>query len=446
MYNKLFYTIFITFSFQAWAINPTPGGKFGIDSRSIQAFSLPMKGLSKKEITDFMVGNSLFRSNWVMSPSSVTKLQGLGPTFIARSCSSCHQNDGRSKPNDNGETSAGLLFRISISKNGKDFYHDPIYGDQIQTNSIMNVASEAETHIEYTEIKNKFYDGEEYVLIKPDYKIKNLKLGNLDGSVVISPRVAPAIIGMGLIESISENDILKHADPEDFDNDGISGRPNFIMSNGKKMLGRFGWKANQPTLKDQDAGALLGDMGITTSFHPKQNCNTQQIECMNAHNSGVEMDDDDFNRLVFYTAVLGVPKSRIENKEVISKGEILFQNTECIKCHVSEYKTSKNSFKQFSHQRISPYSDFLLHDMGDELADNRPDFEANGKEWRTPPLWGIGLTKVVNRHMRLLHDGRARGINEAILWHGGEASGAREKYKKLSNSERKILIQFVEAL
>jgi CxxC motif-containing protein (DUF1111 family) len=446
MYNKILYLILIIFSFQVLAINPMPGGKYGIDSNSVQAFSLPMKGLTKKEITDFMVGNSLFRSNWVVSPSSVTKLQGLGPTFIARSCSSCHQNDGRSKPNDNGETGVGLLFRISVTKNGKDFYHDPIYGDQIQTNSIMNVASEAETHVEYTEIKNKFNDGEEYVLTKPNYKIKNLKFGDLNESVVISPRVAPAIIGMGLIESISEKDILNNADPEDMDKDGISGRPNVIIIDGKKQLGRFGWKANQPTLKVQDAGALLGDMGITTSIHPKQNCNYRQTECINAHNSGIEMNDEDLNRLVFYTAVLGVPKSRIENKEIISKGEILFQNTDCIKCHVPEYKTSKNSFKQFSEQRISPYSDFLLHDMGDELADNRPDFEANGKEWRTPPLWGIGLTKVVNRHMRLLHDGRARGISEAILWHGGEASSAREKYKKLPKEERKILIQFVESL
>lgn len=446
MFNKIIYLFIGLYSLQAMAINATPGGEYGIESLSIQAFSLPMKGLTKKEITDFMVGNSLFRSNWVMSPSSVTKLQGLGPTFIARSCSSCHQNDGRSKPNENGDTGVGLLFRISVTKDGKNFYHDPIYGDQIQTNAIMIVKAEAETHVEYEIIKQKYDDGEEYALLKPKYKIKNLKYGEFDGQVVISPRVAPAIIGMGLIEAISEKDILKNSDPDDLNLDGISGRPNWINSNGKKILGRFGWKANQPTLKDQDAGALLGDMGITSKLHGQQNCTDVQIDCVKAHSSGIEIDEADFNRLVFYTAVLGVPKSRIANKDIISKGEKLFQSTDCIKCHIPEYKTSKNSFKQFSNQRISPYSDFLLHDMGEDLADHRPDFEATGKEWKTPPLWGIGLTKVVNRHMRLLHDGRARGVEEAILWHGGEANQAREKFKKLSKEERKILTEFVESL
>ena len=446
MYNKLFFLLIIFISNQVFAINPKPGGNFGVDSRTIQAFSLPMKELTKKQLTDFMVGNSLFRSNWVMSPASVTKLQGLGPTFIARSCSSCHQNDGRSRPNDNGETGVGLLFRISVTKNNKDFYHDPVYGDQIQTNSIMNVLNEGETHVEYEELKNKFADGEEYSLLKPKYTIKNLNYGEFDGIVVISPRVAPAVIGMGLIEAISVADILQNADPDDKDNDGISGRPNYIEVGGKKMIGRFGWKANQPSLNDQDAGALLGDMGITSKKNPIQNCSKTQSHCNLAHNAGVEMNDEDFRRLVFYTAILGVPKSRIDNPEAIAKGEALFNKIDCMKCHVPDFVTGKNKVKQFSRQTISPYSDFLLHDMGEGLADNRPDYEANGREWKTPPLWGIGLTKVVNRHMRLLHDGRARGIEEAILWHGGEASKSVEKYKMLNKEDRKTLIQFVESL
>ncbi|MCM8527540.1 MAG: c-type cytochrome, partial [Lentisphaeraceae bacterium] len=296
----------------------------------------------------------------------------------------------------------------------------------------------------------EFADGTKYSLRKPVYTIIDKQFGELHKDVMVSPRVGQHIIGMGLLEAIPEKDILANADAEDKNNDGISGRPNYVWNaaENKKSLGRFGWKANQPSVKQQTSGAYLGDIGITTSLNPDQNLTPVQKEAAEApHGGEPELDDDDLDKTVLYVANLAVPARRNYKDPEVLKGKKIFNDINCSSCHVAQFQTGKHpDFDNLSNQKIFPYTDLLLHDMGPELADNRPDFEASGTEWRTPPLWGIGLIQTVNGHTFFLHDGRARNLEEAILWHGGEAEKSKEQYKKLTKENRERLIKFLRTL
>jgi CxxC motif-containing protein (DUF1111 family) len=267
---------------------------------------------------------------------------------------------------------------------------------------------------------------------------------------MMSPRVAPAMTGLGLLEAISAQDVLANADPDDQDGDGISGRPNYPVDvrTGKKTLGRFGWKANQPSLAQQSAGAFLGDIGITTSLFNSQNCSPQQAECSAASSGGdPELDDERLNEVVYYSAFLGVPARRDVHDPEALAGEELFRQVGCSSCHVETLHTGvRPEFPELSEQIIHAYTDLLLHDLGDALADGRPDYDAGGNEWRTPPLWGIGLFQDVNHHTRYLHDGRARNLEEAVLWHGGEAESSRAAFVALEASERQQLLRFLATL
>lgn len=449
MYSKILLILSASLFFhqEVWADPRLPGGSSSVSISSVQAFSLPVKGLTGKELTRFMVGNSVFRSNWVASPASVERLQGLGPLFNARSCAGCHTNDGRSSvTEENGILGTGLLFRISVLKEGVHSPH-PVYGDQIQPQGIINVRGEATPMVKYEEITGRYSDGTEYKLRKPTYWIKDYLYGEIKEKVFISPRVSPHMIGLGLLELVSEKSLLQNSDPDDSNRDGISGRPNYIPVNGKKVIGRFGWKANQPDLISQNTGALLGDLGITSSRHASQNCNAEQTDCLNAHAlNKLEINEDDLERLTFYTQTLAVPVRRDFDHPSVVNGEKIFKQIGCTSCHTPSFTTGKSKLPQLNQQKIYPYTDMLLHDMGEELADHRPDFLATGTEWRTPPLWGIGLLKTVNRHQMLLHDGRARNIEEAILWHGGEAKHSQEAFKKLTKTERTEIIKFIESL
>lgn len=430
-----------------------PGGKLNtVQDISPNAFSFPSPALKKMEKLNFFVGNSFFKTNWVASPASTKARDGLGPTFNSRSCAGCHLKDGRGSPEFAGKMTTGLLLRLSIpgkDKNGGPL-PEPVYGGQLNDHGIPNVPHEGSIKVEYEEIKGEYPDGTQYSLRKPTYSIEDLQYGPLHKDVMISPRVGQHIIGMGLLEAIPEKDIIANADPEDKNNDGISGRANYVWDavEGKKSLGRFGWKANQPSVKQQTAGAFLGDIGITTSLNPGQNYTQAQKEAQLAPEGGKpEMDDDDLDKTVLYVANLAVPYRRNHKEPEILQGKKLFNQAQCQACHVPKFTTGDHpDFSNLSNQTIFPYTDLLLHDMGPELADNRPDFEADGNEWRTPPLWGLGLIKTVNNHTFLLHDGRARSIEEAILWHGGEAEKSRDLFKNLSAKERELLIKFVESL
>jgi CxxC motif-containing protein (DUF1111 family) len=258
------------------------------------------------------------------------------------------------------------------------------------------------------------------------------------------------MIGLGLIEAISENDILKNADVSDMNQDGISGKPNYVYDAVSKTqkLGRFGWKANVANLYHQTAGAFLGDIGITSWLFKNENCTSIQNDCSNALTGGSpEIDSANLNHTVLYTRTLGVPIRRNVKDENVLMGKMIFKNIGCENCHISNFTTSNQaSVNALNNITIRPYSDFLLHDMGLALADDRPDFLADGNEWRTPPLWGLGLIKTVNGHTFLLHDGRARNITEAIIWHSGEAEASKHKFKTLSKNQRVQILAFLNSL
>ena len=442
-------------------VEPTPvtlvlvaelGGDTTAFTTTRNAFGLSARNLNTLERRTFAVGNSFFRQNWVTAPASTEARDGLGPTFNALSCSSCHLLDGRGKPPDGPDDGErGLLLRLSIPGAGPHGgpLAEPVYGGQLQDRAVVGVPIEGRFIIVYQEVPGAFDDGEPYSLRRPAYQFRDLNFGPVRPETLVSPRVAPAIVGMGLLEAIPEADILSAADPDDADGDGISGRVNMVWDErkGAVALGRFGWKANVPTVEQQTAGAFLGDLGVTSELFPEENCTAPQEDCMAAPNGGrPEIEVKRLADVVFYTQTLAVPAMRSINDPQVQQGAQVFVQAGCAVCHTPRYTTGPHEIEALSRQTIYPYTDLLLHDMGPELADGRPDFEANGQEWRTPPLWGIGLVETVSGHTMFLHDGRARNLTEAILWHGGEGSAARDAFKSMTKEERNALIRFLNSL
>ena len=415
------------------------------------AFEMSARNLTNELRRTFEVGDSFFNQNWVTAPASTTARDGLGPTHNALSCSSCHVLDGRGKPPDNpDDPERGLLFRLSIPDGNGGAVGEPTYGEQLQDRSILGVPVEGQMLVIYKEVKGQYPDGTEYSLRQPMYSIEELAFGPLHPEVRISPRVAPATIGMGLLEAIPEERILALADVDDANGDGISGRPNYVWDVRKDelALGRFGWKSNQPTIEQQAASAFLGDIGITSTLFPDENCPPAQEKCSRAVNGGSpEIPDERLAKVTLYVQTLAVPAMRDTEDDTVKQGARLFVQTQCSVCHTPRYETGDtHPVEPLRNQTIFPYTDLLLHDMGPGLADNSPDGQASGSEWRTPPLWGIGLVETVNGHTMFLHDGRARSLEEAILWHGGEAEGSRLLFMELTAEERNALIRFLESI
>ena len=426
------------------------GGDTTAFSKSGNAFELSARNLTNDLRRTFEVGDSFFNQNWVTAPASTEARDGLGPTHNALSCSSCHSHDGRGKPPDNpDDPERGLLLRLSVpTRQGPT--DEPTYGGQLQDRSILGVPVEGRIVITYEEVQGQYPDSTKYSLRQPVYSVEDLAFGPLHPEVQVSPRIAPATIGMGLLEAIPEERILALADPDDANGDGISGRPNFVwdVQLGRLALGRFGWKANQPTVEQQAAGAFLGDIGITSGLFPDENCPLSQEECRQAPSGGApEIPDSRLEKVTIYVQTLAVPAMRDTEDEVVRQGARLFVQSRCSMCHTTRHETGDiHPVEPLRRQVIFPYTDLLLHDMGEGLADNRPDGRASGTEWRTPPLWGIGLVETVNGHTMFLHDGRARSLEEAILWHGGEAEESRQRFMSLTPEEREALLKFLESL
>jgi CxxC motif-containing protein (DUF1111 family) len=409
--------------------------------------------ISQDHLLMFSTGNAFFNQAWTEPPSSNTSRDGLGPLFNARSCSACHFKDGRGRPPIDGELEfTSMLLRIGTGELGPDGIPlpDPTYGDQLQPSGAGDVPGEGVPRVSYTNIAGSYADGTPYELASPTYAIEAPSHGPFVSDLKISPRVAPVMIGMGLLEAIPDSRLEELADPEDADRDGISGRINRVWSvaAGALTVGRFGWKAEQPSVRQQAAGAFIGDLGITSSVFPQQECTEAEVECRSALGGGdPEISDRLFERVVRYSELLAVPaRARFADDDIL-RGKAHFAELGCGGCHTPSHRTSADAeLEEVRDQRIWPYTDLLLHDMGDALSDQRPSYAAAGNEWRTPPLWGLGHYEVVNGHERLMHDGRARGVAEAILWHGGEAEDAKQLFVELSEASRLDLIAFVESL
>ncbi len=431
------------------------------------AFSLPSANIGFEGELEFKVGNGLFRKLWVSSPSSTLASDGLGPLYNARSCQRCHLKDGRGHPpEDHDDNAISMFLRVSIPggpddgiEGIKDYLAtlpDPVYGGQLQDFSLPGHAAEYRLRIDYGEVPVALSDGETVSLRRPTYTAADLGYGPLHPEAMLSPRVAPQMIGLGLIEAIPAADILALADPEDEDGDGISGRANVVWSVefDQPMLGRFGLKAGAPTIKHQSAAAFSGDIGISNPLFPapEGECTAAQPACIaGPHGDGderiTEIDAEGLDLVAFYSRNLAVPARRDADDPEVLRGKEVFHSTGCAACHQPAFVTHRLADRPAqSFQLIWPYSDLLLHDMGEGLADHRPEARATGQEWRTPPLWGIGLTETVSGHSYFLHDGRARSLLEAVLWHGGEAEAARDSVVAMPRPVRDALIRFLESL
>ena len=436
------------------------------------AFSQSSANMSFEKELQFKIGNGFFKRLWVSAPASTKSADGLGPLFNARSCQRCHLKDGRGHPpaaNWPGDNAISMFLRLSIppetdeqkkliASGRASVIPDPVYGGQLQDFAIQGHKAEGRMHIDYREVPVTLAGGETVSLREPTYRATDLNYGPMHPKVMMSPRVAPQMIGLGLLEAVDETHIRALADPDDSDKDGISGRVNRVWSPTlqKVALGRFGWKAGVATIRDQSSGAFLGDIGISTPLHPGGwgDCTDGQIACREAptgdspDQGNVEASEKVLDLVAFYSRNLAVPARRDLDAPKVLAGKKAFYEAGCIACHRPKFITRRNppGLPEQSRQLIWPYTDLLLHDMGDGLADNRPEADADGREWKTPPLWGIGLTETVSGHTFFLHDGRARNLTEAILWHGGEAEAARERFRNLPKADRDAMIAFLNSL
>lgn len=443
----------------AAVVDPEPqqlGGATTISDTTSNAYAFAARNLDNDGRNAFALGSHFFNQGWVTAPASAAGNDGLGPLYNATSCSSCHAKAGRgAPPSVDGAAFLGLVIRLSAPGVGTHGgpAPEPNYGLQFQQQGILGVQSEGNVRVEYKEQPGTFASGEAYSLRAPTYVFDGLNFGAFPAGTMSSPRISRAMVGLGLLQAVDASVVRSLADEADSNRDGISGRANEVWNEREKKsaLGRFGWKASQPTVEQQVQEAFLADMGITTAPMPEENCTKVQTACMSAPSGGTETEPELSEQkrvaIVRWNMTLAVPARRNWKDATVARGETLFHQAGCIGCHLPQLKTAVlEGYPALSNQTIRPYTDLLLHDMGRDLADGRPDYSASGQEWRTPPLWGIGLLKTVNKHQFLLHDGRARGFAEAILWHGGEASGPREKFYNMSAADREALLAFLADL
>ena len=423
------------------------GGDTTIFDEGEEAFTFPLRNMSSEKRGLFQIGDGIFNRNWVAAPASVQGSDGLGPTFNAISCAACHDSIGRgATPATPTEAFAGLLLRLSVP--GQDEHGGPRphpdYGDQFQHRAILGVPAEGAASVSYKEMPGTYGDGTAYSLRTPSYKISAPGFGPLDEGVMLSPRLAPQMQGLGLLEAVSESTIRGFAAQN-------GGKVNEVWDTmrQKTVIGRFGWKANQPNLEQQTFAAFRNDIGITNALYPAKNCPPAQVACAAAPPSetqpniaGIKADS-----MVVHALGLAVPaRRRIDDPKAL-RGEALFQDIGCARCHIAKMTTGTlDGWPELSNQTIRPFTDLCLHDMGPGLADGRPDYLAGGSEWRTPPLWTLGLVEGIEGFLFLLHDGRARGFAEAILWHDGEARGQAEAFRALSKADRDALLAFLQSL
>lgn len=423
------------------------GASWQVVDAGREAFSRPLADLTEAERERFFRGRSLFNQSWVVAPAKDDRLDGLGPLYNRLACVSCHARNGRGLPPEGpGERMQSMLLRLSVAgvgPHGGARAH-PVYGEQFNEEAIPGVTPEGRAELRWIEVRRRLPDGSLVSLRRPRLSFPELGYGAM-GPVRISPRVGQQVVGMGLLDAVS--DATLEALAAEAKPDGVKGRINRI-GRAAPEAGRFGYKANMGSLRAQIAGAFLGDLGITSPLHPQENCTPAQAACRRAPRGGEpELDDAQLDDVEFYLAHLAVPARRDSGAPQAQQGEALFAAAGCAACHRPALRTGDSPrFPRLAGLDIAPYTDMLIHDMGPGLSDGRPDFQASGREWRTPPLWGIGLTGTISERVRYLHDGRARSLTEAILWHGGEAAAARRRFEALARPQREALVAFLESL
>lgn len=437
-------------------------GTFTVPAADATAYSQPAPALSERQRTTFLQGRASFNRPWVVFGLSGGDW-GIGPTFVADRCSACHSDGGRGRPpTSTNQQPVSIVVRLSVP--GTDPHGGPRpherYGDQLQNRALQGqslqflhgyvpVPAEADIYLAWDERVVTLADGTEVPLREPRLQVEGLAFGELGAETMTSLRIAPPVFGMGLLEAVPDDTLLALAEQQR--QTGFNGRPNFVWNaiDQRMTIGRFGWKANQPSVRQQIAAAAIGDMGVTSSLFPKQNCPEVQTLCRReVPGNDPELTDAAWDEFELWALGVGVPARRHWSDESVRRGEALFDRLKCAACHVPTLRTADYVARlpQLSGQTIHAYTDLLLHDMGEGLADHRPEFAAGGRDWRTPPLWGLGLSRTVNGSGALLHDGRARSPTEAILWHGGEAQAARDAFAGLPKRDRDALLAFLDAI
>ena len=498
-----------------------PGGAATTSLSNDEAFGQSPEAIQQDFSADanFKSGNQIFRNSH----------DGEGPLLNARTCQGCHTKDGRGAVPPNQETPMdSMVVRLGLGINGDGAtIPDPNYGQQLQTfglasfigndleaglsafgGGVAEAIGEGFALVEYELIEGAYADGTPFELRRPVVKVRELSYGDFADGIQFSARVAPQLIGLGLLEAVPEADIRSLADPDDADGDGISGRANSVFdpTTEATRLGRFGPKAGTASLLQQTVNAYRNDMGVTSSFAPEEPCAELQVSCQQAalleedpHPGHVDIPDVQLALVEFYARLLAVPERRGFDAESdawdedVQRGRTIFFEAGCGGCHQYRHSTgtaagsvlgavelnvllpdAASPIEVLSEQRIFPYTDLLLHDMGGAcdpvrreaadggscaandncvwvrrctgLADGKPEGLASASEWRTAPLWGLGLVKTVNERATYLHDGRARTIEEAILWHGGEGQGSRDEFVAMDAADRAALLAFLESL
>lgn len=445
---------------------PEPGEHLAGGATTVQrfdkdAFSMPAANLSPSRRMDFFVGNAFFRGNWHAARADGKQggRIGLGPLFNTDSCQSCHIKDGRGFPPAEGSDAPALssLVRLSIPAPPDQaalierlgIIPEPTYGGQLQDAAIDGHAPEGRVKLHYQARVVTLADGEQITLRQPVFTIGQLGYGPLHPQTQMSLRVAPPMIGLGLLEAIRDSDLEQNAARQAREGGLVHGQLNQVWDELRQQtrMGRFGWKAGQPTLDQQNAHAFAGDMGLTSSLLPSDDCTERQSACRKPPQGGApEVSDRVREQVLFYTRTLGVPARRDSDTPRVLEGKAVFHAAGCAACHRPSYVTGEHALPELSQQHIFPYTDLLLHDMGEGLADHREEFRANGRQWRTPPLWGLGLTARVSGHTQFLHDGRTRDVLEAILWHDGEARDSRDAVIAMDQGRRMALLSFLNSL
>jgi len=459
-----------------------PAGGMTGKGLSDRSFVQVGRHVDRKEELLFWTGFSLFRDPWVIAPSSTEDRDGLGPLFNTRSCISCHSSGGKGPAPQEGQSKPSALV-IRFGSGEAPIFSDPIYGGQLQPRAIAvthssiqpDLLGEAQLHLSYQLVSSEYADGTPYILRQPTYQLVDLAYGALDKRTVLSPRFSPVIYGVGLLDAISEQDLLSQEDINDTNQDGISAKYNRVpimpsnhntaefhgsvagnldaglMDTARMGIGRFGHKAKHPSLHQQVAAAFRDDIGITNTSFVDETCSTEQPNCQAASAVGghdsVEIPDKLLDLVTQFNQLIAVPPARSLDKKHIQQGRELFYQIGCESCHTANYTTdARYPHKSLANQAIWPYTDLALHDMGEGLADGVNEYAANGKEWRTPPLWGIGARKNMRSENLYLHDGRAQTVAEAILWHGGEAQASQQSFIQLDQAQRNTLLAFLDAI
>ena len=415
-------------------------------------FDQPFPSIDGELLDEFLEGQALFNVVWTPHGEGDPATDGLGPLFNASSCADCHLSTGRRQVPPDGElTDAGLVVRLSVPQidpiTGAPV-PEPVYGDQLQDNGVGALEGEGRIFNNYVVQAGSYPDGTPFEILWPTVNVRGPTQGPLTPLVQFSARIGAQLIGTGLIEAIPEETILALADPSDANGDGISGRPNFVWNSATESIefGRFGWKSNVATLEQQVAQAFRGDIGLTSPIIPRQSCSEAQTECLeSAGDDEFEVTQEQLTAIATYLRLLAVPEARTEGNPAAERGQERFSEFGCASCHTESLTTGPSDIPELSEQTVFLYSDLLLHDLGFDMSDDRPDFQASPLEWRTPPLWGLGLIPVENDR-GFLHDGRARNLEEAILWHGGEGAISRANFLRADAEAREELLEFLRSL